>query len=364
MKLPVLAALPLGFGLLTAAVALPAGAAPASKPVGAVVGVALMPLETSADDVAAGRQILAAVRDAIDTTSGFAEKGPVEMGLDEARMSFSCFDEKPGCMAQVGALVDARFLLWGKLIRSAQTLRLELHLVDVAKGTARNEVYTESDPGGVDRLGRIAAELVVGKRLPALSPLSVRSLPAGAAVLVDGASVGNTPLDVTLPPGLHTIELKMQGMQTRRRSVELIAGAPTALVVDERLTEVAVAPAAVERDAGEPAQREHGRSTRFWLGVGAAGVGAAAVASASIFGLKALEHRNRGEEIKDSATDAEWKALDDDIHSARLASNISWGVAALAAGASAYFFLTDDGDAQAGVTPLPGGGALAVGGRF
>ncbi len=141
-------------------------AAPAAKPVGTVVGVALMPLETSADDVAAGRQILAAVRDALDTTAGFAEKGPVEMGLDEARMSFSCFDEKPGCMAQVGALVDAKFLLWGKLTKAGSALRLEIHYVDVAKGTARTETFTESEPGAVDRLGRMAAEVVVGKRIP------------------------------------------------------------------------------------------------------------------------------------------------------------------------------------------------------
>lgn len=358
----------LSFSVLALLLGTPAvaTAAPASKPVGTVTGVALMPLETAPDDVAAGRQILAAVRDALDTTSGFAEKGPVEMGLDEARMSFSCFDEKPGCMAQVGALVDAKFLLWGKLNKTGNALRLEVHYVDVAKGTARTETFTESEPGAVDRLGRMAAEVVVGKRTPVLAPLSVRSLPAGAAVSIDGNPVGSTPVDLTLPPGLHTVEIKMSGMQSRRRTVELMAGAPTPLVVDERLKELAGAPLAAEQESPgladeEPAGR---RSTRFWLGVASAGVGAAGVASASIFGLKALDHKDWADKHKDSATDAEWKARSDELASTRLACNISWGLAALGAGASAYFFLTDDSEGRATAALVPGPGSLGVFGRF
>ncbi len=343
-----------------------ASAAPAAKPVGSVVGVALMPLETSPDDVAAGRQILAAVRDALDTTAGFAEKGPVEMGLDEARMSFSCFDEKPGCMAQVGALVDARYLLWGKLNKVGNGLKIELHYVDVAKGTARTETYTESEPGAVDRLGRLAAELVVGKRVPAMAPLTVRSLPAGASVLIDGAPVGSTPLDITLPPGVHTVELELRGMQSRRRTIELMSGAPAPLVVDERLREVNAAPLAAEQEA-PPAEEGGGgrRSAKFWLGVGSAGVAAAGVASASIFGLKALDHKDWADKHAETATDAEWAARSDDLASTRLACNVSWGIAALAAGASAYFFLTDDsGETHAGAAIVPGGGAVGVSGRF
>jgi hypothetical protein len=339
-------------------------AAPAAKPVGTVVGVALMPLETSADDVAAGRQILAAVRDALDTTAGFAEKGPVEMGLDEARMSFSCFDEKPGCMAQVGALVDARYLLWGKLTKAGSGLKLELHYVDVAKGTARTETYTESEPGAVDRLGRQAAEVVVGKRVPVTAPLTVRSLPAGAAVVIDGVPMGSTPLDLTLPPGVHTVELKLEGMQSRRRTIELVSGAPAPLVVDERLRELSAAPLAAEQEAPPPEGGGH-RSTKFWLGVGSAGIAAAGVASASIFGLKALDHKDWADKHAETATDAEWAARSDDLASTRLACNVSWGIAALAAGASAYFFLTDDsGETHAGAAIVPGGGAVGVSGRF
>jgi hypothetical protein len=344
--------------------------APAGRPVGSVTGVALMPLETAPDDVAAGRQIMGAVRDALDTTAGFAEKGPVEMGLDEARMSFSCFDEKPGCMGQVGALVDARFLLWGKLKRSPGRLALELHLVDVAQGTARNETFAESDPGAVDRLGRRAAEMVVGPRKPSEAMLSVRSLPAGAAVTIDGVALGNTPLDVSLIAGVHVVELKMPGMQSRRRTVELVAGAPAPLVVDERLRELPGSAGGVVQslpDDHAPDRPTRGRPTRFWVGVGTAGLAAAAVASASIFGLKALDHKDWANKHMGpgDATDAEWAARQDDMKAMQLASNVSWGVAALAAGASAWCFLTAGGaDESAGVQVVPGAGSLGLYGRF
>jgi hypothetical protein len=348
-----------------------ATAAPAGRPVGSVTGVALMPLETPPDDAAAGRQILGAVRDALDTTAGFAEKGPVEMGLDEARMSFSCFDEKPGCMAQVGALVDARFLLWGKLAREGARLTLEVHLVDVAQGTARNETFQETEPGAVDRLGRRAAEMVVGPRKPVEAALSVRSLPAGAAVSIDGVAMGNTPLDVSLLAGVHVVELKMEGMQSRRRTVELVAGAPAPLVVDERLRELnSGADGGVLGMSDETSPQERparGRPTRFWVGVGAAGVAAAAVASASIFGLKALDHKDWANQHTGpgDATDAEWTARQDDMKAMQLASNVSWGVAAVAAGTSAWCFLTaGDGDETAGVRVVPGVGAVGLFGRF
>jgi hypothetical protein len=368
MKLAPVALWLLFAGLLGLATA--AQAAPGGRPVGTVVGVALMPLESSPDDVATGRQIMGAVRDALDTTPGFAEKGPVEMGLDEARMSFSCFDEKPGCMAQVGALVDARFLLWGKLGRAGTRLTLELHLVDVAQGTARNEVFAESEPGAVDRLGRRAAEMVVGPRKPSEAALSVRSLPAGASVTIDGVAMGTTPVDVSLLAGVHTVELKMAGMQSRRRTVELVAGAPAPLVVDERLRELPANTDAASLGATDETETERpdrGRPTRFWVGVGAAGVAAAAVASASIFGLKALDHKDWANKHMGpgDATDAEWAARQDDMKAMQLASNVSWGVAALAAGASAFCFLTaSDDEGNAGLQLIPGPGAVGLAGRF
>jgi len=347
-----------------------AQAAPGARPVGTVIGVALMPLDSSAEDVAAGRQIMAAVRDALDTTAGFAEKGPVEMGLDEARMSFSCFDEKAGCMAQIGALVDARLLLWGKLLRADTRLTLELHLVDVEKGTARNEVFTESEPGAVDRLGRRAAEMVVGPRKPSEAPLSVRSEPAGASVTIDGVAMGRTPLDVRLLPGVHIVELKMAGMQSRRRTIELVAGASEPLLLDDRLREL---PANVDAaslgatEETEPERTTRARPTRFWIGVGAAGVAAAGVASASIFGLKALDHKDWANKHTGpgAATDAEWAARRDDMQSMQLAANVSWSIAAVAAGASAFCFLTAGDEAGgAGIGVAAGFEAIGLYGRF
>jgi hypothetical protein len=67
-----------------------------------------------------------------------------------------------------------------------------------------------------------------------LSNLSVRSLTAGAEVVVDGAPSGRTPLatSITLPPGRHVVELKRPGYVSARREVELGAGATGEVTLD------------------------------------------------------------------------------------------------------------------------------------
>lgn len=325
-----------------------------------LTGVALMPFDTPQDDAAVGRQILAAVRDAVATTAGFTEKGPVEMRLDEARMAFSCFDEKPGCMSQVGALVDAKLLLWGKLQHDGTTLRLEVHLVDVGKASSRDDVLSETGSGAVDRLGRRAAEFVVGKRAEPGAPVSVRSSPIGATVDIDGTARGRTPLELVLSPGVHVAEIRMDGMQSRRESFEVVDGLTTPVVIEETLSPLV---RTVGRGDDTHAERPSGPGTRFWLGIGSAGVAAAAVGSATIFAMKTTSikddyNKNGGASRHDS--------MQHDFERARLVTNISWGVAAAAAGASVYFFLTqDEGTSDATsfhVSPTPDG--VGVGGVF
>jgi len=51
--------------------------------------------------------------------------------------------------------------------------------------------------------------------------LSVRSLPAGSMVWVDGLFVGTTPVELELALGAHQVELDATGMKTHRQAVEL-----------------------------------------------------------------------------------------------------------------------------------------------
>jgi hypothetical protein len=54
--------------------------------------------------------------------------------------------------------------------------------------------------------------------------ISVRSLPEGATVYVDGRSVGQTPVSVRVSPGSHQIEVRLPGYTTFRTEREVRSG--------------------------------------------------------------------------------------------------------------------------------------------
>jgi hypothetical protein len=58
--------------------------------------------------------------------------------------------------------------------------------------------------------------------------LSVTSEPSGAAVVIDGTARGTTPLQLTLAPGTHTVEVG-SGAQARSQSIALTQGGTFAL---------------------------------------------------------------------------------------------------------------------------------------
>jgi PEGA domain len=58
---------------------------------------------------------------------------------------------------------------------------------------------------------------------PTTGTLSIVSRPDAAELYVDGTLRGTTPLQLTLPPGRHELELR-QGTVTRRQAIEVVAG--------------------------------------------------------------------------------------------------------------------------------------------
>jgi hypothetical protein len=321
----------------------------------ALTGVALMPLETTVDLVPAGRQVLAAVRDAFDKAPGFVERGPIEMGLDEARLSFSCFDERPGCMAQVGALVDADLLLWGRLQRKDAEWTLELHLVDIERATAQDRVLRESGDGAVDRLARAAAELVVGRALEVEGTLVVRSLPAGASVYVDGSMRGTTPVDLKLPSGNYALELRMSGMVRWQKDVELGTGT---VHLDANLVEVREVDGAAEEVDGRARSSAGADRTDLWLAAGTGVLAVAAGATAVVFGI---EVSDRADDASNAASPEAYEAARDPFESAQLKTNVALGVTAVAAGVSGYFlyrWLSSDGGTPTAEVSIGPGSAM------
>jgi hypothetical protein len=59
---------------------------------------------------------------------------------------------------------------------------------------------------------------------PSTGKISVASVPDGADIEVDGSFVGNTPSDVRLPEGDHTISVKKTGFKDWERKLKVSAG--------------------------------------------------------------------------------------------------------------------------------------------
>ena len=77
-----------------------------------------------------------------------------------------------------------------------------------------------------------AIRYYVGRRAPpppATGTLAVESSPGGAKVFIDGAYRGRTPLALELRPGMHDVELRLEGYEPYRARVQVRAGQTTRL---------------------------------------------------------------------------------------------------------------------------------------
>ncbi|MBW2733915.1 MAG: PEGA domain-containing protein [Deltaproteobacteria bacterium] len=96
------------------------------------------------------------------------------------------------------------------------------HTVYVGKPgykTIKREI--DAQPGGATN---IMAKLSLGVRID--------SKPTGAVVMVDGAKVGSTPVEVELTPGMHKLELTLEGFQPVSREVDVKVGKVSDLLVE------------------------------------------------------------------------------------------------------------------------------------
>ncbi|PYT61408.1 MAG: hypothetical protein DMG35_09395 [Acidobacteria bacterium] len=59
---------------------------------------------------------------------------------------------------------------------------------------------------------------------PTTAKLSVTSIPDGADIEVDGSFVGNTPSDIDVPAGEHTVTVKKSGFQTWEKKLKVTGG--------------------------------------------------------------------------------------------------------------------------------------------
>ncbi|HSO62518.1 MAG TPA: SUMF1/EgtB/PvdO family nonheme iron enzyme [Desulfobacterales bacterium] len=158
-----------------------------------------------------------------------------EVGADERQEIRLAFQKLPGRL-RIQAHPDGRP---GEAIPGAEVFidgrsagAVAIEPLEAAPGRRRIEIrgeryqpaVTDVEVEGCDRLQEIALALT-----PNWSGVHFSSIPAAAAVKVDGRPLGRTPVELELAAGAHDIEISAERYKTWRGRVEVVAGQPVAL---------------------------------------------------------------------------------------------------------------------------------------
>ena len=75
---------------------------------------AVLPIEASnPENTRLTSTITASIRRALTRFDNLDDRGLLDFSLAEAKMSFSCADERAACIANIGATVEVSTLFWG-----------------------------------------------------------------------------------------------------------------------------------------------------------------------------------------------------------------------------------------------------------
>ncbi len=120
--------------------------------------------------------------------------------------------------------VGAEVLLDGETIGTAPLTDIE-----VVPGRHRVEFVAErylSEVLQLDVVGEGQAQSLSAELTPNWAPVSLSSRPAGAQVVVDGAVLGTTPVELEVGAGERQLELRLSGYNAWRDSITVLADQP------------------------------------------------------------------------------------------------------------------------------------------
>ena len=191
--------------------------------------LAILGIEAIEVGDAYGTQVTDALRRRAAETSGVR----LVPGKDliELKMVFGCDGEAPACLAQAGRSLGADRLIYGTLKkadggRSVAVLLKLLDVRDLAVVRQVTEIFPRKalTPAAIQAAaGRWFGQLVVPAQT---GGLTVQSQPSGGQVMLDGASVGTTPLKLKdLRPRSYSVEVQLEGHAPAAQTIEVHAGA-------------------------------------------------------------------------------------------------------------------------------------------
>jgi hypothetical protein len=145
----------------------------------------------------------------------------------------------PACYKQIAAKLALDFLVIAQVKIKDRNYELKLQLVRGSNGKPSSEEKDVCELCGIQEVGQkldtLASSLMSRVGTPRSDParLTVQSEPAGASVMVDGRSAGETPLtSLELSPGGHEIAISAAGHIQASKKITLEPGVRGLVSVD------------------------------------------------------------------------------------------------------------------------------------
>lgn len=269
----------------------------------------------------------ATLRGLADGREGWRVTDPGILSVSEAKLSFSCLGEDPACWSEVGSVLEADLLLIGTVRSVPAGVSVTLLLFDI-RGVRLMDRLVRTLPrqGAVEVFTAAVRSFLFPDAVSEPGVLRIVCEPDGGEVLVDGVSVGLSPVpDVSVEPGVHEVVVALAGHHPWRRRLEAQAGAAVDLRVSlTRLPPPTPAQVAVARPKPvPPTPRSRFRS---WLGWGVLGGGAVVGGIGLLFGKLASDAHDEFAQ-NDVPQRRAYDLRDDGERHARVA-NVLFGVGA------------------------------------
>lgn len=216
-------------------------AAPAAR---AQTRVAIVGLEGLGIDSSVVRPFQKLLEETVADVTGGGIITPTEIAAKLTTPSLARLQDCQGdadCLADLGGVLDAPFVLWGNLTQLGDNFVISLRLLDLHSGEIRRGKKQLS--GERDLLIQTLREAVTGLLDPEKlkGSLQIVCNVSCPNAIVDGKKVSVTAAPVELAAGQHTITVEVPGYRTVSSLVEVRLGEMTRLEIELKSGIVAVA---------------------------------------------------------------------------------------------------------------------------
>ena len=168
------------------------------------------------------------------------EVGKLSASLSDAKLAFGCDTTDTKCMKDLAKTLGVKVLLWGTIERDHSMLNLRIWGVSdqgatkmlekrLNRRTIQKKLKLLRKRRGkqfkkeLDLIGQPVVDALL-KQPDRLIQFVVQTEPTGAAVFINGRTVGTSPVTIPLRPGNYQLELRAEGFDVHQQTLEISTG--------------------------------------------------------------------------------------------------------------------------------------------